>query len=67
MKDTENNTDGLDFLSMEEAAKYLRVSSRTIWSKVKKGEIPAYRPTGIKRLLFRRDELERLVLSNPVK
>lgn len=67
MKDKENSNDGLCFLSMEEAAKYLRVSTRTIWSKVKKGEIQAYRPTGIKRLLFRRDELERLVLSNPVK
>lgn len=52
------------FMSMEEVAAFLRLSTRTVWSKAKIGVIPAYRIPGIDRLLFRRDEIEKLLVRN---
>lgn len=52
------------FLLPTEAAKLLRISTRTLWKKVKSGIIPAHRVEGLDRILFSRTELEALVLGS---
>ena len=46
-----------DYLTVAEAAIFLKVSQATIWRRISKGEIPAYR-FGARRILLKRAELE---------
>lgn len=52
------------FLLPDEAARFLRISLRTLWVKVKAGVIPAHRVEGLDRILFSRTELEALVMNS---
>ena len=46
-----------DYLTVAEAATFLKVSQATIWRRISKGEVPAYR-FGARRILLKRAELE---------
>jgi excisionase family DNA binding protein len=46
-----------DFLSAEEAAKFLKIELSTLYSKVSKRDLPSYR-SGKRKLLFSKKELE---------
>lgn len=54
-----------DFLSVNETCNYLSLKRSTIYSLMRKGEIPYYKPTG-RRTLFYRKELEKWVLSTRI-
>jgi excisionase family DNA binding protein len=45
------------FMTSEEAARFLRVSLRTIREMARLNQVPVRRPSGSRRLLFREDEL----------
>ena len=45
-----------DYLTVAEAATFLKVSQATIWRRISKGEVPAYR-FGARRILLKRAEL----------
>lgn len=49
-----------DFLSADQAAKYLKIQLSTLYSKVEKGEIPYYR-SGKRKLLFDTLELKEYI------
>jgi excisionase family DNA binding protein len=49
-----------DFLSADQAAKYLKIQLSTLYSKVEKGEIPYYR-SGKRKLLFSLEELREYI------
>ncbi len=54
-----------DFMDIEEAAKYLRLSPATIYSKVSRHELPANKQG--KRLYFSRKELKLWILQGKAK
>ena len=51
-------------MSADEAAKYLRLTRKALYEACRRGDIPHYRLR--RRLRFRRDELDELLLSNRV-
>lgn len=55
-----------DFLSAEQAASFLKIKRKTIYSKVEKGDLPFYR-SGKRKLLFSKKELEQYVAKRKVK
>lgn len=59
-----SQVDDSPYLSKSEAAAYLRLSLRSIDNLVARGELVAYKP--VKKLLFRRNDLDRWVQSHRV-
>jgi len=55
---TAQAAEALTWLTIEEAAAYLRVSDRTIRRGLKAGAIKAYRVAGRRDLRFRREDLD---------
>lgn len=55
-----------DFLSAEQAASFLKIKLNTIYSKVKKGELP-YSRSGKRKLLFSKKDLEQYFANRKVK
>jgi len=55
-----------EFLSAEQAASFLKIKLKTIYSKVEKGDLPFYR-SGKRKLLFSKMELEQYVAKRKVK
>ena len=53
---------GLDILTLEEVANYLRVTKRTLYRLAQEGVLPAFKLGGTCR--FRRDELNQLINEN---
>lgn len=50
---------GMDILTLEEVAGYLRVTKRTLYRLVQKGQLPAFKLGGVWR--FHREELNRWI------
>jgi excisionase family DNA binding protein len=50
--------------SIDGAAEYLTVSRSSVKAFIKSGRLPAYRVTS-RRVVLRRDDLDRLVLTSP--
>jgi excisionase family DNA binding protein len=57
-----------DWLTVSEAAAYLKAKPRTLPLWVREGRIPAYALSGTKRRVwrFRREDLDSALLSRPV-
>lgn len=53
---------GLDILTLEEVANYLRVTKRTLYRLAQEGALPAFKLGGTWR--FRRDELNQWIIEN---
>lgn len=53
---------GLDILTLEEVANYLRVTKRTLYRLAQEGVLPAFKLGGTWR--FRRDELNQWINEN---
>jgi len=51
------STNESPWLTVDEAATYLRTSCGAIYKRIKRGQLVAYRPEG-SQILLRRDELE---------
>jgi excisionase family DNA binding protein len=47
-----------DYLTSEEAARFLRISKGTLYTYTNRGTITAHRPPGARRLMYARRELE---------
>jgi hypothetical protein len=69
IQNSEQDFSGSEWLSVEEAARYLRILRKDgspcaarIRNLVNQGRIPFYKPYG--RLLFKRSEIERLIESS---
>lgn len=58
------NDEKKPYLTIEEAAKYLRVSEAAIRVRVHRGQMTAYKPG--RRLLFNKKELDRLLEKSRV-
>jgi excisionase family DNA binding protein len=59
------NTPGIpndDFLSAEQAAKYLKIQLSTLYSKVESDAIP-YSRSGKRKLIFSREELKKFIVN----
>jgi excisionase family DNA binding protein len=52
-----------EYLSLQEAAKYLGLSKSTLYKLTSKREIPFFTPTG-RKILFSKEDLDNWVLSN---
>lgn len=52
-----------DFLSAEQAAKYLKIKLNTLYAKVEKGEVLFYR-SGKRKLLFSKTELTEYIKNH---
>jgi len=50
----------IEWLTVEEAARYLRVSKRTIYKWSRDGRLPAYLIGNRKHRRYRRDDLDRV-------
>lgn len=57
----------IGYLTVDEAAEALRVSRRTIHELTRSGRIPHRRPSGARRCLLRRDELEEWLDGAPLE
>ena len=55
----------VSFLNVSEAASFLRCKKSAIYYLVFKKQIPHYKRPGSNRLLFKKEELEQWVFSNP--
>jgi excisionase family DNA binding protein len=66
MKSDEHSLMDQDFLSADQAAKFLKIKLNTIYSKVEKGELP-YSRSGKRKLLFSKKDLEQYVANRKVK
>ena len=55
------------YLTVDEAAEALRVSRRTIHELTRTARIPHRRPSGTRRCLFVRDELDSWLAGAPVE
>jgi len=53
---SESSLNNEEYLSAEQAAKYLKIKINTLYSKVEKGLLPYYR-SGMRKLLFSKQEL----------
>ena len=53
-------------LTLEEAAKYLDISTSHLYKLTSKGKIPHYKPEG-KKVYFEKSELDAWLLRKPVK
>jgi excisionase family DNA binding protein len=60
--------DTTEWLTASEAAGYLRIQARTLLLWVRQGKIQAFALSGTKRRIwrFRREDLDRALLSRPV-
>lgn len=47
------------FLTIEQVAEILKVSAQTVWSKCKRGKLPALRLPGSRRWLINKKEFEK--------
>lgn len=54
-----------DILTVEEIASYLKVTERSIYGLLSKGEIPAFKVGGSWR--FKREEIEGWIKKNTIK
>ena len=61
-KQTAHAAETLTWLTIEEAAAYLRVSDRTIRRALRAGDVKAYRVGGRRDLRFRREDLDAYLL-----
>ncbi len=61
-------TTQLEWLTAEEAAKYLKVKTRTLLLWVRQGKVKAFALSGIKRRVwrFRRQDLDDAFMESPV-
>lgn len=53
----------IKYLTIEEVARILHMTPRAIQTKVKSKELPAYKPA--KRLLFKREDVEKWLKKHP--
>lgn len=51
-------------LGIKEAAEYLNISQRSVERMVSNDEIPRVRLPGVRRVLFHRDDLDKLIRSS---
>jgi excisionase family DNA binding protein len=58
----------VEWMTSEEAAKYLKVKPRTLLLLVRQGKLPAFALSGTKRRVwrFRSEDLDTALLSRPV-
>jgi len=61
LKDDSSTANG-DFLSSEQAAKFLKIKLNTLYAKVEKGDLPFYR-AGNRKLLFAKEELVKYIVE----
>lgn len=62
----ENGVDGGgEFLTVEQAANYLQLSTSAIRSYIRSGKLKAYRVAGLRKVLIQRNDL--LVLLEPAR
>lgn len=52
-----NEATSEEIIGIEEACRILGLRKPTVYHKVQRGEIPTCRPSGCKKLMFKRDEL----------
>ena len=60
LKGTKETMEEQENITVEEAAKLLRVSKATCWAWCKRNKLPAFKMPGSRRWLINKAELERL-------